>query len=174
MSLMTSLFSPNGRTSPGDFQTAAFVLMGVSFVLALLPLTGSGALMGVATLVGLIMIYPWVVLWRKRLHDAGQSGWMFLLILVIYLIISTIVSQVVTTLFAGDMAQAMQEVTSFSQIMEAQSMIAQELALPNAISSLVVSLIIVIGANMILKSDPAENRYGLPTGAPAAAEPDAE
>jgi hypothetical protein len=39
-------------------------------------------------------------------------------------------------------------------MMQAQAQIAQELALPAAISSLIVGLIVVFGANALLKSDP--------------------
>jgi hypothetical protein len=53
MSLMSVLFAPNGRINPGQFQTGALVLLGIGFVLALLPLTGNAALMGVQTLIGI-------------------------------------------------------------------------------------------------------------------------
>lgn len=171
MSLMSVLFAPNGRINPSQFQTGALLLLGISFLLALVPLTGNGALMGVQTLVGLAMIYPWVVLWRKRLHDNGKSGWFLLLILVVWFILSIISGQIVTMLFAGDMMQAMQDVTGFSQMMQAQAQLAQELALPNAISSLIVGLVVVFGANAILKSDPQENRYGPPPGGEGEAAP---
>ncbi|MBL4537532.1 MAG: DUF805 domain-containing protein [Oceanicaulis sp.] len=115
MSLMSVLFAPNGRINPSQFQTGALVLLGIGFVLALVPLTGNGALIGVQTLVGLAMIYPWVVLWRKRLHDSGKSGWFLLLILLVWFIISMIASQIITMMFAGDMMQAMEDVTGFSQ-----------------------------------------------------------
>ncbi|WP_273146774.1 DUF805 domain-containing protein [Oceanicaulis alexandrii] len=164
MSLMSVLFAPNGRINPSQFQTGALVLLGIGFVLALVPLTGNGALIGVQTLVGLAMIYPWVVLWRKRLHDSGKSGWFLLLIVLVWFIISMIASQIITMMFAGDMMQAMEDVTGFSQMMQAQAQLAEALALPNAISSLVVGLIVVFGANAILKSDPEENRYGPPVG----------
>ena len=171
MSLMSVLFAPNGRINPSQFQTGALVLLGIGFVMALLSLTGNAALMGVQTLVGLALIYPWVVLWRKRLHDNGKSGWFLVLIVLVWFILSMIVGQVVTMMFAGDMMQAMEDVTGFSQMMQAQAQLAQELALPNAISSLVVGLIVVFGANAILKSDPQENRYGPPVGGEGAAAP---
>lgn len=171
MSLMSVLFAPNGRINPSQFQTGALVLLGIGFVMALLSLTGNAALMGVQTLVGLALIYPWVVLWRKRLHDNGKSGWFLVLIVLVWFILSMIVGQVVTMMFAGDMMQAMEDVTGFSQMMQAQAQLAQELALPNAISSLVVGLIVVFGANAILKSDPEENRYGPPPGVEGAAAP---
>ena len=165
MSLMSVLFAPNGRINPGQFQTGALVLLGIGFVLALLPLTGNAAMMGVQTLIGLIMIYPWVVLWRKRLHDNGKTGWFLLLILLVWFILSAIGGQIVTLMFAGDMMQAMQEVGGFAEMMQAQAQIAQELALPSAISSLIVGLIVVFGANALLKSDPETNKYGPPVGA---------
>lgn len=171
MSLMSVLFAPNGRISPSQFQTGALMLLGIGFVMALLSLTGNTAMMGVQTLVGLVLIYPWVVLWRKRLHDSGKTGWFLLLIILVWFILSMIVGQVVTMMFAGDMMQAMEDVTGFSQMMQAQAQLAQELALPNAISSLVVGLIVVFGANAILKADPQENRYGPPPGGEGAAAP---
>lgn len=165
MSLMSVLFAPNGRINPGQFQTGALVLLGIGFVLALLPLTGNAGLMGVQTLIGLIMIYPWVVLWRKRLHDNGKTGWFLALILIVWFILLMIGGQIVTLLFAGDMTQAMQEVGGFAEMMQAQAQIAQELALPSAISSLIVGVIVVFGANALLKSDPETNKYGPPVGA---------
>lgn len=171
MSLMNVLFAPNGRISPSQFQTGALVLLGIGFVMALLSLTGNTALMGVQTLVGLALIYPWVVLWRKRLHDNGKTGWFLLLVLLVWFILSMIGNQIITMMFAGDMMQAMEDVTGFSQMLQAQAQLAQELALPAAISSLVVGLIVVFGANAILKSDPQENRYGPPPGGEGAAAP---
>ncbi|WP_439636810.1 DUF805 domain-containing protein [Oceanicaulis sp.] len=165
MSLMNVLFAPNGRINPSQFQAGALVLLGIGFVMALLSLTGNTALMGVQTLVGLALIYPWVVLWRKRLHDNGKTGWFLLLVLLVWFILSMISNQIITMMFAGDMMQAMEDVTGFSQMLQAQAQLAQELALPAAISSLVVGLIVVFGANAILKSDPQENRYGPVPGA---------
>jgi uncharacterized membrane protein YhaH (DUF805 family) len=61
------------------------------------------------------LIYPWVVLWRKRLHDNGKTGWFLLLILLVWFILSMIGGQIVTMMFAGDMMQAMQEVGGFAR-----------------------------------------------------------
>ena len=169
MSLVSALMSPNGRLAPSDFQTGALILIGVGFLTSLSAITANGALIGISALIGFAMIYPWVVLWRKRLHDAGHSGWMFLIALIVWIIVSAIFGQIVTMVFAGDMTQAAAELGSFSDILRAQQQIAQQTAIPSAIASAASSLIVVIGGNAVLKSDPETNKYGDPVRGPSEA-----
>ncbi len=72
--------------SRGQFQTAALVLIVVSFIFALGGLVpGAMAAMAIGsltTLLGLVVAYMWVVLWIKRLHQANTTGWMAILSIV--------------------------------------------------------------------------------------------
>ena len=87
MSLVASMMSANGRMAPADFQKAGLILIAISFVLALTPLVLPVVLASLLTIiVGLALIYPWACIWSKRLHDAGRSGWMFLVVLVIWIV----------------------------------------------------------------------------------------
>ena len=37
------------------------------------------SLAALAGIVSFALIYPWIVIWIKRYHDGGKSGWMSLL-----------------------------------------------------------------------------------------------
>ena len=91
MSLVASMMSANGRMAPADFQKAGLVLVAISFVLGLFPLFLPLILAGVIGLLSLVLIYPWVCIWSKRLHDAGKSGWLFLVVLVVWIVLGIIV-----------------------------------------------------------------------------------
>ncbi len=156
-------FSPKGRIGPAAFQQAAITLIAISFILNVLPLLSFG-LAAILGLVGIILIWPWICIWIKRLHDAGKSGWMLLLILLVMIILSMIASQVVNMIVGVDQA-ALQEAAMNADggimgMFSAVQTASKALILPNAISGAIVGLVIVFGANKLLKSDPEENQYG--------------
>jgi len=63
-----SLFlSPHGRISRQTFWIGFFVLFGLSFVVNAIPVLGQ--------ILWFLMLWCWVVLFTKRFHDMGQSGW---------------------------------------------------------------------------------------------------
>lgn len=159
MNLGNVLFSPSGRLGPASFQKAALILIVIGFVLSLATLI-SVSLGIIAGVISLALIYPWIVIWVKRLHDAGKSGWMVLLVILVYLIVSMIASQIITGMF-GSAAPAAAP-TDFSGMMAMIQAQAQATALPNAIVSALISVIFVFAGNAILKSDPGTNRFGPP------------
>ncbi len=161
---MGSLYlSPKGRIGPAAFQQAAIVLIVIGFVINILPMfsMGLGMILG---LVGLVLVWPWLCIWIKRLHDAGKSGWMVLLVIVVLIILNVISSQLVNRITGFDQA-AMQEAMvnakgGFMGMISASAEMSKDMILPRAIASVVVGLIVVFGGNMLLKSDPEENQYG--------------
>jgi uncharacterized membrane protein YhaH (DUF805 family) len=62
------LFSGNGRIGRQEFWVGFLILLGVGVVLNFVPLIGP--------LIGLVTIWCWIVLYAKRLHDMGKSGWL--------------------------------------------------------------------------------------------------
>jgi uncharacterized membrane protein YhaH (DUF805 family) len=81
--LYTSL---EGRIGRQTFWMGIIVLIVVSIIASVLDLilgtmseSGFGIIGGIASLV---MIYPSIVLYAKRWHDRGKSGWWTLIILV--------------------------------------------------------------------------------------------
>ena len=57
----------NGRVGRSDFWIAWFLLVIVSAVLKMFGVIGD--------LLGILIVYPQVCLFAKRLHDLGKSGW---------------------------------------------------------------------------------------------------
>jgi len=164
------LFSPSGRVNPSDFMKGAYVLIAISFVLGILPLINY-QLGSILSIIGLVFIWCWIVLFIKRLHDAGKSGWMCLLPILAFIVLSVIMSQIVTSMFAGDLQEAMKEATEaaaesgdissvLSASLEMGKSIAKKTALPTAIGGAVVSFIIAYVTNMLLKRDDHENQFG--------------
>jgi uncharacterized membrane protein YhaH (DUF805 family) len=65
------LISPKGRIARGPFWLGFLIIMGVSALTNAVPIAGQ--------IVGLVLIWPQVVIHVKRLHDFGWSGWLLLL-----------------------------------------------------------------------------------------------
>jgi uncharacterized membrane protein YhaH (DUF805 family) len=70
MNWQSVFFSANGRMGQKDFWIAALILFCAWFL--------SLALHLLAPLAWLLIIYAWICILSKRLHDAGRSGWLIL------------------------------------------------------------------------------------------------
>jgi uncharacterized membrane protein YhaH (DUF805 family) len=68
-------FSPNGRVGRQLFWLCLAPLWVVARTRSHLPIVG--------TLIGLLLIYPWVCVYAKRLHDIGRTGWWTILPMVL-------------------------------------------------------------------------------------------
>ena len=70
MDWRTLFLSPEGRINQKDYWIGVLILF-VAWVL-------SCGLHILAPIAWLLLIYPWVCVFAKRLHDAGRSGWLIL------------------------------------------------------------------------------------------------
>ncbi len=156
------LFSPNGRISSSEFMRGATILIIIAAVLAILPMISYkiGSILGV---LGLVMIWCWIVLWIKRFRDGGKSGWMSLVPIAVFIVASMIVGSVMSSMFAGDMANEMAEAIEsageagdlgamFKMMGQMGEAAAKKTAIPNAISGAIVSYVIAYVGNMMIKS----------------------
>jgi len=161
-------FSPQGRITKGQFQTGAFVLIAISFVFAVLPaVIGGTALMAVSaitTLIGLVMIWCWIALWVKRLHQGGITGWMTILLALGWFFVNSIVGTVVTAVLAPDL-MSMEPSGDFMEMMQQSMEASRAVAIPSAIAGAVVSILYVFVANAALPSNEGENKFGPPPAA---------
>ena len=156
------LFSPNGRISSSEFMRGATILIVIAAVLAILPMISFklGSILGI---LGLVMIWCWVVLWIKRFRDGGKSGWMSLIPIAIFIVASFIVGSIVSSMFMGDMVNEMADAiegageagdvgSMFKMMGQMGEATAKKTAIPKAITGAIVSYAIAYVGNMLIKS----------------------
>jgi uncharacterized membrane protein YhaH (DUF805 family) len=154
---MNTLLDPEGRIDPVTFRDAAMILIGIGAVLSLLPLAAPALTM--VSFISFVLLYPWLVIWVKRFHDAGKSGWTFLLVLVLWLIVNAGAHSLISAQFAP--AQGAKP-TNLPEAMAFITARMQATAIPNTIASVIISLAFVLIGNALLKSDPKPNAYNPP------------
>ena len=88
MGIMGVLFNPNGRIQANQFWQGVIVLVGFQIVLQVLVVLGIN--LGVfSTIIAVGIVYPYLCVYGKRLHDSNKTAWMFLLFAIGYVIITT-------------------------------------------------------------------------------------
>jgi len=162
------LFSPSGRIGPGQFMSAVTILVLVGAVLGLLPIfVPALAILGI---VGFVMIWCWIVIWVKRYHDGGKSGWMSLIPIVVWIVIGVIVSQVLAKMFADPAAAeallAATEAGDFGGIFKASmgGGMTKTGQLINVGVGAAVSYLVAVVFNGMIKHDAHDNQYGPEAG----------
>jgi uncharacterized membrane protein YhaH (DUF805 family) len=103
----------------------------------------------------LALIYPWIVIWVKRFHDAGKSGSMYLVVIVLWLIAGAAANFFVTRRFVPP-----QPPVDPHNLLASVTAQMQANALPGTIVSVVIALTFVLVGNAVLRSDPAPNAFG--------------
>ncbi len=156
-------FSMKGRINGSIFQKGAFILIAIGAVLTLITYFVPGLTI-ILSLLSLVLIWPWLALWIKRFHDAGKSGWMSLLALIVWGLFSWVGSLVVNIIkpIDEDMVQEAMTSGNLAAIIEAFTLAARPQFFLALASSIIVSLLVVFLFNAIIKSDPEENQFGNP------------
>lgn len=152
---MKTMLNPQGRIDPAAFRDSALILIVIGAILSLLPLVQPA--LTLLSFISLVLIYPWTVIWVKRFHDAGKSGSMFLVVLVLWLIAGVAANFFITRRFvpAAPPVDPHNMMASITAQMQAT-------ALPNTIVSVANALFFVFIGNALLKSDPEPNAYDPP------------
>jgi len=174
------LFSPSGRIGPGAFLKGIGILAVIGAVITALPLI-SFELGSALSLAGLVLLIPMFFLVIKRLHDAGKSGWLSILFVILIGIVASVLQYVAVQMTGGTAMAEMNAATdelarsggSFNEIMTASAQLAAEYgptiakntAIPSAIAGLVGTMLGAVLTNLILKQDGHENQYGHPPAA---------
>lgn len=158
--MVNVFFNPQGRIGKGPFWIGVVVLLvvgvGLSVAQRYSPQTPVLAL--VYTLLSIVLIYPSVCVYAKRFHDAGKSGWWYLLVILAAVIANTIASVVLFAPYFSELA----EMTPGSPELQARTQqITEAITWPLVGVSSVISLGIALVVSL-LPSDPGENRFGPP------------
>ncbi len=161
------LFSPSGRINAHSFKRGAVVLLTINVLLwqAWLISMGAGV---IAFFASLVLIYCWGCLFAKRFHDAGKSGWIYVLLFFIFLVVSYIIGSVLLGVLSPDIiieAQDLQENIDMDNpdieyLLSVYDRIFKAMSLPFAISYFAVGAALAFGVNAMLNADPNPNQYG--------------
>lgn len=159
------LFSPSGRIGPSAYMKGMIILAVISAIISIVPMFSPGLAM-ILGFASLILIIPFIFLGIKRSHDAGKSGWMVLTHILLYIGVSVALVFVLQALGMGPSAEAEAaieaagEAADLGEVMRLSGELAQEQALPSAVSSLVGTLVSAFLVNMFNKQDSGDNQFG--------------
>ncbi|PHQ66820.1 MAG: hypothetical protein COB92_06830 [Robiginitomaculum sp.] len=161
------LFSPSGRIDAHTFKRGAVILLTINVLLwqAWLISLGAGV---IAFFASLVLVYCWGCLFAKRFHDASKSGWMYLLIFIIFLVVSYMVGSVLLGVMSPDIvteAENLQETIDMDNpdveyLLGVYDRMLKAMSLPFTISYLAVGGALAFGVNAMLKTDPEPNEHG--------------
>jgi len=155
------LFSPSGRIGPSEFMKGAIILIVVAVILAIPNLLGlPKGLVTALSFLSIVTLWCWVVLWVKRYHDGGKSGWTCLLPILTYLILGMIIF---FAAFGGafmEMFNASLNGATEAEIAELEAAFNTKSGLPVLIGSTLFSFGIAFLFNKMIKQDAHDNQYG--------------
>jgi len=159
--------SPKVRLNPAQFLQGAILLIVINFIFSLLTLALPMFFL-ISMPIGLIMIWLWFSLWARRLHDAGKSAWMVLLVLLVTVVAGFLSTRLVYMATGFDQATAAAAVqkagTDIMAAMMASFEASRSIVLASAIANAVTAFMIAFFGNKLLKSDPEENQFGPVSG----------
>ncbi len=161
-SLMRLWFDANGRIGRVRFWQGLVVLTVASFIIV----AGQTKIGGWFGLFSYILIYPYICVFGKRLHDIGRSTWW-----VIGLFFASLIVQFILTLFTEPIFRSPETVALIEKMAvdwEAGNVdlvgsdverLNNLLLIPNLISVVVGNAVLGFFLGRI-ESDPADNQYG--------------
>ncbi len=158
------LFSPSGRIGPGEFMSGVMILVVVTLVLGLLTVFAPA--LAALNIVGLVFFWCWVVLWVKRYHDGGKSGWMCFVPIIVWLMLGMIIGMILPGMFEDpEAAAAIAEATEDGDIMGVmKASIGGGMTVTgqivNAVVGAALSYIVALVFNGMIKQDMHDNQFG--------------
>ena len=158
------LFSPSGRIDSSEFYKGGFILIALGVLLGLTSLI-SPQIGKIFSFISILLIYPWVVIWVKRLHNGGKSGWMVLVYLLIYVVLMLIAMLIVMGLFGGGEYFKMIMDSANGDISQAEmetraAAYGKSIMIPSNIASIAVSLLTMFIGDKATPNDSGDNQFG--------------
>lgn len=164
---------PQGRLAPVPFARGLVLLTGAMMVITTLTAIASPNL----GILQYALLFPYICLFGKRLHDAGLSAWLWLAFLAGFGFFSMFLSAILLPVLSPQafaMQSEVQDIMSkqgFSAALEWLTGRAAEYARLSAVTT-VAAFLLASGltgfAAFRMRSDPKTNRHGPPTARGAA------
>lgn len=164
---------PQGRLAPRPFARGLVVLTGAFMLITVLTAVVSPGL----GILQYTLMFPYICLFGKRLHDAGLSAWLWLAFLSGFGFVNMFLSAILLPLLSPqafaiqEEIQKLMQADGFAAAFEALAEQAPEYARLSAVTTvaaLLASSAIVGFAAYRMRSDPKPNRHGPPTTGAAA------
>jgi len=159
------LFNPNGRIGPKEFWRGTIVLVAVQVVLQTALVFGPPIVLFMVSIFSMTLLYPYLCVYGKRLHDAGYTAWMFMLFLLGYIVVSQIVGTMLQPFSPPEVVNHQEALLAAASANDLEAMLAalQGIARLQFVPSLIALFALNAGLGYIvanLRSDPASNAYG--------------
>ncbi len=165
--MQNMFFNPAGRLGSAGFIYAGYILILIGVFVQIIALVNFNLARSI-NLLTYFLIYPWIVIWIKRLHDGGRSGWNLISYLLLYSILSTLGFLLVVFIFdkQGSFWQMALQASNHmidEAELEAQMLdFTKKILLPSTIVSTLVSLATLHIGDKTIPTDAGENQYGPP------------
>jgi uncharacterized membrane protein YhaH (DUF805 family) len=153
MDIQRLFLSANGRIGRGEFWIGFLILFVLGIVVHFIP--------GLGQLLAILLIYPWVCLYSKRLHDMGKSGWLQLIPFAVWIV------AVILAVVMGGTAAIMAMAGSHAAA-EAGALAGAGMAVLIMCAAALIHLVFTLWVGLS-PGQAGDNAYGLPPTAAAAA-----
>ena len=156
------LFNPNGRIARTRFLQGMVVLT----VASVLVVAGNTMVSNMIAFINLLLIFPYICVFGKRLHDAGTTAWWVIAIWLGSMLIAFILGLVFGGFFmTPEMVEIQEEMSErlaagdFAGFMQGTEILSDKMLPLNILTTIGSNLVlaIVVGA---LKTEPRENKHG--------------
>lgn len=156
-------FDPQGRISPARFWRGYTIILGIYIILQCLTvLLGQGPTTTLLGFLSVVLYWNTAVIYTKRLHDAGYTGFWVAAIALGWFTAAMIVIGATSMIFAGDIFMRAMEDTDYANSQSFLVALQDAIFVPSTAALLAVN--IAIGFILAgLNSDPGSNTYGPPT-----------
>ena len=156
------LFNPNGRIARNRFFQGMVVLTVASVHIV----AGNTMVTKMIGFLNLLLIYPYICVFGKRLHDAGTTAWWVIAIWLGSMLIAFILGLIFGGFFmTPEMVDIQEEMSErmasgdFAGFMQGAEILSDKMLPLNILTTVGSNLVlaIVVGA---LRTDPRENKHG--------------
>lgn len=142
MDWKTLFLDAKGRIGQSDFWIGFAILFVAGIVLGMIPVIKQFA--------GLILLFPWICVYSKRLHDFGKTGWLVLVP------IGVVFVAIIIAIMTGGMAMLAGGANNAAGAMAGLGTMGLVM-----IVALLICLAFLLWVGLT-KGDPGDNQYGPP------------